>query len=506
MRTQTNGFLPLLLLSFTGPAIAAQPGFALDRFQPSEAGSWWLLADSLSFGNHALRAGAPARPLETLALKFGANVAGDPLVVATGSNVHATVVSLQSTATLGASLTVVDRLRVGLAVPMQLFASGAQGVDTAYVYAPPASAFALGDLRVGAHYRVLGDESLGSTRLALGGVVHAPTGDAASYAGSESWRVEPQALGAGEFGDVAWAASAGLPLSSAGRKFGSLDLGTELVTTAAIGVRLIDRRLLVGPEARVVTSLQGELFARRTSTYEPMVGAHYAVAEGWRVHLSAGTGLGEGVGSPTWRAAFAVQWAPIGAEPPPVVEVAAPPPVVAEPPPPAPVVEEPTPLPPPVVEAPPEPLDTDGDGILDNDDACPTEPGPAHADAKKNGCPVGAIVAGELVLDNVRFATDSDRILAVSDETLTKVLTTIQKLAPDQRFVIEGHTDDRGDAKHNKSLSARRAKSVVQWFAKKGVDAKRFDSAGYGEEKPIATNETVDGRQANRRVEIHLVK
>jgi OOP family OmpA-OmpF porin len=71
--------------------------------------------------------------------------------------------------------------------------------------------------------------------------------------------------------------------------------------------------------------------------------------------------------------------------------------------------------------------------------------------------------------------------------------------------LIEGHTDDRGAAKYNHDLSARRAKSVVAWFAKKGVDAKRFDSAGFGEERPIATNDTDDGRKANRRVEIHLV-
>jgi len=51
---------------------------------------------------------------------------------------------------------------------------------------------------------------------------------------------------------------------------------------------------------------------------------------------------------------------------------------------------------------PPPPADTDGDGITDDLDACPSEPGPHHADAKKNGCPVGALVAGELVLDNVR--------------------------------------------------------------------------------------------------------
>ena len=103
------------------------------------------------------------------------------------------------------------------------------------------------------------------------------------------------------------------------------------------------------------------------------------------------------------------------------------------------------------------------------------------------------------------LVNDSDIILKESDETLNKVLATIQKLPADQRYLIEGHTDDRGSGKHNHDLSARRAKSVVRWFAKKGINAKRFDTAGYGEDRPIATNDTDEGRKANRRVEIHLV-
>jgi outer membrane protein OmpA-like peptidoglycan-associated protein len=526
MRKQAILLLPLLTLAATRGAHADQPGFALDRFQAAEAGSWWLTADSLTFGQHELYGRAPRLPLETLVLKFGANVAGDPLVISTGDTVGTKVVSLQSTATLGASITLAERLRLGLVVPMQVYADGSRGLDGMYLYNAPSGAFALGDLRVAAHYRVAGEVG-DAARFAVGLVGHMPTGDAAAYAGGTTWRVEPQALGAGELGAWRWAASAGLPFATDSANFGPVKLGTELVVTGAAGYAFQDGRLLVGPEVRVVTSLESELFARRSSTYEPMLGVHYGVAEGWRLHAGAGTGIGDGLGSPTWRGAIGVQWAPIA----PTVE-APPPPVVEEPPPPPPPPPPPSdrdgdgilddvdacpdvpgvasedaakhgcPLPPP---PPPPPADTDGDGITDDLDACPTEPGPRHADAKKNGCPVGALVAGELVLDNVRFKTDSDVILKESDETLNKVLATIQKLPVEQRFLIEGHTDDRGSGKHNHDLSARRAKSVVRWFAKKGVDAKRFDSAGFGEDRPIATNETDEGRKANRRVEIHLV-
>jgi outer membrane protein OmpA-like peptidoglycan-associated protein len=528
MRKQTTLLLPLFALAAGGSARAAQPGFALDRFDPAEAGSRWLMADSLSFGDHALYAKAPKTPLETLVLKLGGNVARNPLIIGDDDSVVTRVVRFQSTATLGASITFDDRLRIGAVLPFQLLARGARGTDTTYAYAAPASSFALGDLRLSAHYRVLG-ETGDALRVAVGVVGHAPTGDDAAYAGAGVWRGQPQVLGAGEVGAFTWAASAGVPFAG-GRTFGGVTLGSELVTTGAIGYLTEDRKLLVGPEVRVVTSLENDLFARRTSTYEPMLGAHYGVAEGWRLHAGVGTGIGDGLGSPSWRGSFAVQWAPIA--PPPAAPP--PPPVVEEPPPPPPppppadrdqdgilddvdacpdvpgvanedAAKHGCPLPPPPPPPPPPPADTDGDGITDDLDACPTEPGPKHADAKKNGCPVGALVAGELVLDNVRFKTDSDVILKESDETLNKVLATIQKLPAEQRYLIEGHTDDRGSGKHNHDLSARRAKSVVRWFAKKGIDAKRFDSAGYGEDRPIATNDTDEGRKSNRRVEIHLV-
>jgi outer membrane protein OmpA-like peptidoglycan-associated protein len=553
MRKHTTLLLPLLALALTGGAQATQPGFALDRFQAAEAGSWWLTADSLTFGQHQLYGRAPRLPLETLVLKLGANVAGDPLVIGTGDTVGTKVVSLQSTATLGASITLAERLRIGLVIPMQVHAEGSRGLDGTYLYNAPSGTFALGDLRLAVHYRVLGEVG-DAARFAVGVVGHVPTGDAAAYSGGSTWRVEPQALGAGELGAWRWAASAGLPYATDSAAFGPVKLGTELVVTGAAGYAFQGGRLLVGPEVRVVTSLENELFARRSSTYEPMLGVHYGVAEGWRVHAGAGTGIGDGLGSPTWRGVIGLQWAPLAptVEPPPPTDrdgdgimddvdacpdvpgVAStdkamhgcplPPPPPPPPPPsdrdqdgiiddldacpdvPGVASEDPSkhgcPLPPP---PPPPPADTDGDGITDDLDACPNEPGPKHADAKKNGCPVGALVAGELVLDNVRFKTDSDVILKESDETLNKVLATIQKLPVDQRFLIEGHTDDRGSAKHNHDLSARRAKSVVRWFAKKGVDAKRFDSAGYGEDRPIATNDTDEGRKANRRVEIHLV-
>jgi OOP family OmpA-OmpF porin len=144
--------------------------------------------------------------------------------------------------------------------------------------------------------------------------------------------------------------------------------------------------------------------------------------------------------------------------------------------------------------------------VPDREDACLKEPGKRNADPKKNGCPVGAVVNGQLVLDQVKFKTDSAVILPESNETLGQVLEAIRRLPDTNRYRVEGHTDSMGKPEYNKGLSQRRAQSVVQWFVQKGIPAKRFEAKGYGQEKPLASNATEAGRQANRRVEIHILE
>jgi outer membrane protein OmpA-like peptidoglycan-associated protein len=76
------------------------------------------------------------------------------------------------------------------------------------------------------------------------------------------------------------------------------------------------------------------------------------------------------------------------------------------------------------------------------------------------------------------------------------------KSAPALRIAIEGHTDNVGQAAANKSLSERRAKSVMEAIVAAGIDAKRLSAAGFGQEKPVADNRSEDGRAKNRRVEL----
>jgi len=80
-------------------------------------------------------------------------------------------------------------------------------------------------------------------------------------------------------------------------------------------------------------------------------------------------------------------------------------------------------------------------------------------------------------------------------------LVQVMKDYPDLNVVIEGHTDRVGTAAYNKKLSQRRAEAVKKYMVEKGIDANRLNAQGFGEDKPIASNETKEGRQQNRRVE-----
>jgi outer membrane protein OmpA-like peptidoglycan-associated protein len=77
---------------------------------------------------------------------------------------------------------------------------------------------------------------------------------------------------------------------------------------------------------------------------------------------------------------------------------------------------------------------------------------------------------------------------------------------PNAKFTVEGHTDSVGSASLNQKLSESRANSVRDFLVKEGIAADRLTAIGYGEDKPIATNNTRAGRTQNRRVEINLVK
>jgi OmpA-OmpF porin, OOP family len=158
--------------------------------------------------------------------------------------------------------------------------------------------------------------------------------------------------------------------------------------------------------------------------------------------------------------------------------------------------------------APPEELDSDHDGIPDSRDACPREPGEPNPDPKRNGCPKFIHLEGSTVhvLQQVHFQTGSATILPDSFPMLTEIVQLLQANPNIKKMMIEGHTDSRGGADFNLDLSKRRAQSVRNWLVDHGVAPNRLQSEGYGLTRPIDTNDTDQGRAANRRVEFKVVE
>ncbi|MFT3768516.1 MAG: OmpA family protein [Minicystis sp.] len=152
-------------------------------------------------------------------------------------------------------------------------------------------------------------------------------------------------------------------------------------------------------------------------------------------------------------------------------------------------------------------VDTDGDGIFDDEDACPNEKGVRDPDPTKNGCPRAVRVseAEIFILEQVQFDTGKSTIKKVSDPLLDEVAGVLKEHPEITKIEVQGHTDNRGGAAMNKALSNARAKEVMKALIKRGIDKNRLTAKGYGEEKPIASNDTDEGRQKNRRVQFTIV-
>jgi OOP family OmpA-OmpF porin len=142
-------------------------------------------------------------------------------------------------------------------------------------------------------------------------------------------------------------------------------------------------------------------------------------------------------------------------------------------------------------------LDGDADGILDSQDKCPDTPKGERVDA--TGCPFNK----ELQLQGVKFATNSADLLPESLPVLERAIATLKRY-PELNIEVVGHTDDRGSDAYNQQLSGRRAETVLKYLRDGGL-TNMLSSRGYGERQPIASNDTDEGRQQNRRVVLRVL-
>jgi outer membrane protein OmpA-like peptidoglycan-associated protein len=148
--------------------------------------------------------------------------------------------------------------------------------------------------------------------------------------------------------------------------------------------------------------------------------------------------------------------------------------------------------------------DRDGDGVIDPIDNCPDEPGPAS----NQGCEEEQqVVIREdrlEILDTIYFDHDAAHIRRRSYRLLTNIAQVLQNHPEIEHIRIEGHTDNSGEHDYNMRLSDERAHAVRDFLIEKGVAAERLEAQGFGETRPLESNETDEGRATNRRVEFNL--
>ena len=148
----------------------------------------------------------------------------------------------------------------------------------------------------------------------------------------------------------------------------------------------------------------------------------------------------------------------------------------------------------------PLPKDGDGDGVTDDKDRCPSTPSGVQVD--EEGCQVLFEEAKKtLILEGVNFETGKAELTPESQTILNGVAESL--VANEEiRVQVSGHTDNTGGRALNQRLSRARAESVRQYLIERGVAADRLTAAGFGPDRPVASNRTAEGRAQNRRVEL----
>lgn len=437
------------------------------------------------------------------------------------------------------------RIDVGVDLPLVLVQGDnfdlleAQGFPQQGVYSlfqPCGAVFrrgcGLADLRVVPRFLLLDPDSF-PVGLAAIAEVRVPVGDGASFTGDRGWTVAPRVSVERAFGPLRVLGNLGWRLRRHGQ-FLNLYVGNEFAAGAGVIYRLPD----LGPLKQV--DAIGELHAATPTTnpftfdygaslktpLELLVGARAKVNNRWGLELDIGRGVGvvSGYGRPDFRVIAGIRYDYEFQD------------------------RDGDGIPDDEDACPDDPEDLDGfedsdgcpdpdndkDGIPDGEDACPDLPGPREFDGcpdsdqddvpdnvdkcpqqagppENEGCPIEepplVILESEKIRlkGNVLFETGSAKIQKQSYPLLdevAKVLLDNPEVGP---VLVEGHTDNRGGRSFNKDLSQRRARSVMEYLIKKGVDKKRLRSRGFGFEQPVATNATALGRAKNRRVEFTLI-
>ncbi len=439
-----------------------------------------------------------------------------------------------------------ERVEIGLDLPLVLYQSdnfgllANNGFPQQGVYSlfrpcddPLKAGCGLGDVRLVTRVQIL-DPDEAPVGLAITPEFRLPIGDGSSFTGDRGFTIAPRAAVERSFGPVRVLANVGYRFRRPGQ-FLNLYVGNEFAWGAGAIYRLPD----LGPVTRI--DAIGEMhmatptgapftFDQSDSLKTPwnlLLGVRGRVYQRWGVELSMGRGIGleSGYGREDFRVLAGIRYEAEFLD------------------------RDGDGIADDVDGCPDVPEDKDGfedhdgcpdpdndqDGVLDTEDACVNEPGSRELDGcpdkdqdevpdnvdecpdqagppENNGCPYTdppfvVLEPDRLRLKaNVLFETAQAKIQKQSFPILDEVAKVLGEHPEVGPITIEGHTDNRGARAYNLDLSTRRAKAVLEYLVKKGVDRKRLRAKGYGFDRPIATNNTPLGRAKNRRVDFVIVK
>lgn len=422
-------------------------------------------------------------------------------------------------AQISAAVGVADRLELAVALPLTAYQTG----DSISNAAPPDRS-GLEEVRLGAKVHLLGS-GVSGPGLAAVAFLDVPAGGGGGLLRADGVGGEARLLGDLRFGRFTGAVGAGYRLRSSVRLY-DIALGNEIVGAAGLAMRVASRtRVLVELDAS--TAAANPFSSGKQTPAEALLALAHRVGP-WTLMAGAGPGLVDGYGTPALRALASVAWTNAPAREAPVVERSPYPPTPRGPKPkrPAPDPKRDTDgdgIPDVKDKCPTEAEDKDGfedddgcpdpdndkDGIADTADKCPNQPETVNNVDDDDGCPdTGGLVRlkdKELeTLSPIFFDTDRARVRHAFWPTLDAIAAILTAHPEIGRCAIEGHTDATGPKGWNQELSMRRAQAVVRYLADRGVAAARLVPIGHGDALPWAPNDTAEGRAANRRVIFHI--
>jgi uncharacterized protein (TIGR03382 family) len=451
------GVVAALVVS-AGASAAERGDFAIERHRPAIDGDGIIDTEAATVGKHldvdvALQGMFELNPL----LVYETDAAGNAVR-------EQALVGQRLGGNLVASVSLFDWMKLGVDLPLLAW----QGRDDAalddVIAGPRGSlgATGIGDLRVVPKVSLLQARSWG-VDVAVMPSFTLPSGwPVASYMSDASPTFSPEIAVGRAFGAFRLAANGGMRLRPERVYLGTV-VGSEVTAHVGAAARLHDL-VSVPVELGVSAASAIGLGAASSAPLEVNAAASWDVMREVQVYGSAGGGLVRGLGTPDLRAIVGVR---LSFENPACTCVELEPAA-------APAAEPPPPAPAPVVE----------------------EPAPA-----------AAVSETKIELNQrVMFETARDVIAPSSDALLDEVARVLVENPRIKKMRVDGHTDAAGKPSRNQALSERRAAAVVAYLVAHGVDAARLSSSGWGSQKPIASNDTEEGREQNRRVELTILE